>query len=71
MKCCMIISVMSLILSLLHARQAVGVGGVGFTPLRGVGLPGSFFPEGHQRPGLIKWSWGGGLAVQPTGKAAL
>lgn len=46
MKCCMIISVMSLILSLLHAR---GGGGrrVGFTPIKGeLGYKAASLPRG-------------------------
>lgn len=63
MKCCMIISVMSLIFFPL----ACEVGGVGFTPIKGSWaarqLP---CPEGPQSPGLIQWSWEGGQVEQPS-----
>lgn len=59
MKCCMIISVMSLILSLLHEGGRVG---------RGEQLP---LPDLPQSPGLIAWPWGRGLSPGNwPGKAA-
>lgn len=65
MKCCMIISVMSLILSHLHARS----GGVGFTPIKGSWAARQVsFHEGHQCPGLSEASWRQGMGRQLLAK---